>query len=307
MADFSISEAIGTGVGLVVRKPLAVLLWGVLPALVFIPLLVAFGGTILGVFVAVAHAGSDREAAAQAILPAIGGILLFALVTVIAAWVIGAMTTAAGFRAVLHPEQSAFGYLRFGSRELTLMLVSLVLGLVFFGVGIVVAIPMSIIQLSTMGSSTEVRTAVTILVQVARNLVTLWLYLRLCLALPMAFAEGRFRLFESWDLTRGHTLKLLGWAVLAFLILAAVEIVACAAGFGGLFGFAGGAIATLKGGDPSTLAPRIAAMLGAFVPVIVLWSVLAVIVAGVSNAIMRAPLAQIYRSLVGTDVAATFT
>jgi hypothetical protein len=152
MSDFSVGEAVSTGFGLITRRPFAVLLWGLLPVIIFLPLVVLFIGTIASMIAAATQAGTDQQAVVQAILPGIGGIVLFILIAAVVAWVVGAMTTAAAFRAVLHPEQSAFGYLRFGSHELLLMLVGLVMGLVFFGVSLACQIPTSIIQLSLMSA-----------------------------------------------------------------------------------------------------------------------------------------------------------
>jgi hypothetical protein len=56
------------------------------------------------------------------------------------------------------------------------------------------------------------------------GLVT-WVLLRFALAAPMTFEDGEFRLFESWALTRGHALQLLGMVLVIFLFLLLVELV----------------------------------------------------------------------------------
>src|SRR5579863_7056734 len=168
MADFSITEAVGVGTGLIARKPLTVLVWGVFPVVVLVPFLLLFAGTLIAVISEASRAGADQSAIAEAILPQIGGLFLFVLLAIVLAWVVGAMIGAAAYRAVLQPEQSSFAYLRFGSQELWLMAVSFVIGLVFFGVGLVLAIPQAIVNLAMFNAGTGARVAVLALFTLAR-------------------------------------------------------------------------------------------------------------------------------------------
>lgn len=306
MADFSISEALGVGTGLVTRKPLAVLAWGVLPVIIVVPLLLLFAGTLITVIVEAARAGADRSAIAAAMLPQIGALFLFILLAVVIAWVVTAMISAAAFRAVLHPEQSSFGYLRLGPQELWLMAVNFVIGLVFFGIGLALAIPQAIVNLAMLNSGAGERLTAVLLFTLAREVITIWIWLRLSMALPMTFAQRKFQLFKSWAITRGHTVQLLGFCVLAIIILSAINIVALCVGVGGTFALAGGAIAAARA-NPEVFFASPQAVLAAAGPAIGLWAVLLVIIGGVSNAIFRAPFAYIYRSLAGDDAAAAFS
>ncbi len=196
MADFSITEALGVGTGLIARKPLAVLAWGVLPVVVFVPLLLLFAGTLIGIVAAASRAGADQSAIAASIMPAIGGLFLFVLLAIVLAWVVSAMISGAAYRAVLHPEQSGFAYLRFGSQELWLMAVAFVMGLVFFGIGLALAIPQAIVNLAMLNSGVGARVAAVVLFTLVREAITIWIWLRLSMALPMTFAQSKFQLFE---------------------------------------------------------------------------------------------------------------
>ncbi len=65
-----------------------------------------------------------------------------------------------------------------------------------------------------------------VIVGVAAVWAIIWVGLRWSLALPLTFAEGRFRLFESWALTRGHALKLFGLSVVLAVIVGVIGMVA---------------------------------------------------------------------------------
>jgi hypothetical protein len=306
MADFSITEALGVGTGLIARKPLSVLVWGALPILVVAPVVLLFGGTVIGLIAEASRAGDDQSAIAAAIVPQIGALLLLILLLVVVAWVLNAMITAAAYRAVLHPEQSAFAYLRFGGQELWLMAVAFVIGLVFFGISVAFSIPQGIVNLAMFNSGLGARLGAIALFTLAREAVTVWIWLRLSMAQPMTFAAGKFQLFESWAVTRGHTVQLLGFAALALVILALLDIVVACLGVGGSFVLAGGAIAAARA-NPQAFFASPQAVLAAFGPALALWAVLLVIVGGVQTAILRAPFAHIWRRLAGEDAAATFS
>lgn len=306
MAEFSITEALGVGTGLIARKPLAVLAWGLAPVIVVVPLLLLFGGTLIAIIAAASRAGADQSAIAASILPEIGGLLLFLFLALMLLWVLGAVVTAAAYRAVLEPEQSAFGYLRFGSQELWLMAVNFVMGLVFFGVGLALAIPQGIVNISVMNSGMGAQLTAAAVFALIRYGITIWLWLRLSMALPMTFSLRKFQLFESWALTRGHTVQLLTFSVLAVLILVAIEIVAFCIGVGGGLALAGGAVAAART-NPQAFWANPRAVIAALGPALVLWSLLLVIMGAASTAIFRAPFAHIYRRLAGDDPAAAFT
>ncbi|HLI67500.1 MAG TPA: hypothetical protein VKU90_14150 [Caulobacteraceae bacterium] len=310
MADFSIGEAVAVGPGLIRRHPLAVLAWGILPLVVFLPLLLLFGGVLVAMIVQIVQlsrsAGEQPDPAAlRALFASMGGLLLFGLLVGLSSWVLRAVITAAAYRAVLQPEQSSFFYVRFGAAELWLMLVAFVQGLVLAGVGIVLSIPSSIIVLAASAGGDRGTAAVLNLALLAvREAVTLYVWLRLCLGTPMTFADRQFRLFESWGATRGHVLKLFMVGVLIVLIAGAIELVALALGIGGLV-LTPGAMAALQAG-PQAFAANPSALIGVFAPALIEWVVLAALTQGPVTAVMRAPLAHIYRSLQGTDVSSTF-
>jgi len=282
------------------------LAWGLFPVIVVLPLLLLFAGTLFTLIAAASRAGSDQSAIAAAVVPLIGGIFLFVLLAILLAWVVGAMITAAAYRAVLHPEQSSFAYLRFGAQELWLMAVAFVMGLVFFALGLVLAIPQSIVSVAMYNSGVGARVALVLIFALVRYVITIWLWLRLSMAFPMTFAERRFHLFESWALTRGHTVQLLLFGILAVLILFAIDIVACIVGGAAVFALAGGAIEAARA-NPQAFFANPQAAIAAFGPALAVVSLLLVVISGASTAIIRAPFAYIYRRLAGEDAAAAFT
>ena len=126
--------------------------------------------------------------------------------------------------------------------------------------------------------------------------VVVWLMLRFSMVTPMAFSERRFVLLDSWRLTRGHTLKILG--VLASLvgIILAIEIVFGIAAMVLLLPWitAGeGALMTMLS-DPDRLV-RVA------MPFVIVGCVVASLVAAALYAIIAAPYATIYARLTAPD------
>ena len=102
MSDFSIGGAIGAGAGMIFRKPLSVLLWGLLPLLLIAAALALFGGAVFAAFSAAIQSGAagaggagSEAAVGQAVMQAIGGVMAFVLVIWLGAWVLGAMLTGA--------------------------------------------------------------------------------------------------------------------------------------------------------------------------------------------------------------------
>ncbi len=55
--------------------------------------------------------------------------------------------------------------------------------------------------------------------------MSIWLGLRFCMVAPLIFNDRRFRLFESWTLTRGHVWNLFGVGLVMVLATAVVYLV----------------------------------------------------------------------------------
>jgi len=314
MASFSVTEAVGSGFGVIGRKPLAVLAWGVVMTLLMIVPMAAFFGLVGGQFAEIfemARQGGDAPdpQAVQKIMALQSGMLGYNLFNWVWGTLARALICAAIFRAVLMPEESRFAYLRLGSRELWLALLFLVetvlavIVVVITFVAAAVVIGIGYAASSQGGGQPSVAFGLTSFgVSLAIVALLVWIALRLSLAAPMTFADGEFRLFESWTLTKGQGWRLLGVAVLLILILLAVEvlflILLLAVGLGSLFGMVGHSGQTIQPEQIDAFFRQPPAVL-----IGILWPWLAgavavsIVVGSVLSTIIFAPWAAAYRGL----------
>ena len=229
MTDFSIGDALGSGFDLIGRRPFSVVGWGLVYVLLGLVLpfglmAAALGPDILDL-VAKAKAGLAPAAAPPTFFPAFQArMMMVEPVLMLVPPIVQAVLAGAVFRAVLEPRNRGLGYLRLGRREFWLAVVLLVSGilammlLMAFEIGGGVAG----LVLNAVFDAQHVEWPARIAVFAALGLVLLAIFLGICvrfsLALPMSFAEGHFRLFESWTLTRRRGWKLFGLAVLVGVI-----------------------------------------------------------------------------------------
>jgi hypothetical protein len=303
MADFSFGQAIGAGFKILGRRPLTVLIWAV--AYLVLVAAPSFG---LMAWVMPQMIASFRDAAQHAVhgvapVPADAVAMrsnLFALQPLLwlAQVAAHAILMAAVFRAVLTPDDSKWGYLRLGREELWLGLTNLVLTVMaaimiltlFIPLGIGLGVGMASAQHGQVPGPASL--PLLWLIAAVGVAAIAWVLVRLCLAPAMAFATRRFVLYESWQLTRGHALKIFGVILVLVVLVWLFELVTL--GFGGAFmarGLMGGAgwQAAMKG-SPSDILQHMAPMLTG---VVVLVSVIGMII----YTLIMAPLASIYQQL----------
>ncbi len=134
--------------------------------------------------------------------------------------------SAAVYRAVLRPDDKAGFFMRFGPDEWRQILLRLVMSLL--AVFVVVLVMLAVFLLLAIGWAASgmprdfSHSGAWILWFLIAGLVivaiAVVLAVRFSLASVMTFAEGRLRLFESWDLTRGSFWPLLGAYFLASIL-----------------------------------------------------------------------------------------
>jgi len=309
MARFLVTDAATVGVRLVAREPLAILTW----ALAILLFLVAPAGWLLSSlapslfdFARLAELqdqqpGADFETLMAPMMRLQGQMMGVNLIFWLGGTVAKAILAAAAFRAVLEPGNRGFGYLRLGAQEGWLALLMLVQGVLLYIVAIVAAIVLAIVVAIVfgIGASTErgvlLAGLATIAAVLAVGIPLIWAILRLSLAAPMTFAERNFRLFESWALTRGQSLRLLGMTLLLVLILIAIEMVC-----GGLL--VGGLAVTLGVQSAGTELEAVfqqppQVWLRTLWPVLAVVATLGSLIGAVMTAIVAAPWAEAYRQL----------
>jgi hypothetical protein len=301
MPQVSIGPAIGSGFGVLARRPAAVLAWaaalfvlGVLPqALVVgaaLPQMLAAYQEAARSALQGGHPSPDTFAAITARTAALQPISL------LASLVSRTVLLGAIYRAVLEPEDRRFFYLRFGAQELWLALAMIMLFVIFVvlivaaavSVGIVAAI-VAVAAKSAGGPGTVAALAI-VAVVLAGVAVTIWLLIRLSLALPMGFAERNFRFFESWSLTRGHAFQMFLAYFGVFLIVLLIELAVVAAVAMGVMGAALADWRSLLSARPEDIMRRIAP----WIPVVLVAGAFA---GAVLQTLIAAPGAEIYRQL----------
>ena len=132
---------------------------------------------------------------------------------------------AAAVRAVALGGEDRFGFLRFGTDELRLIGLSLLLFLIGFVAMIVLVIAMVLIALgiaAIFGAGSGASTGITILVAYVGMIVgSIWLQVRISLAGALTVLRGRVVVREAWRLTHGRFWTLFGvYFVIGFAFFA---------------------------------------------------------------------------------------
>ena len=295
MAQISIGAAVGAGFGLIARRPLAVLAWGVIPVLLqaatlalVAPLYISMLGNLA------AGGGATPPTFGPQILQFEGALQLFNLLQL----AMSAVIYCAVFRAVLFPERSSFAYMRVGAAELFLV-VLIIGGFVAFFIGLlVVMIPVGIligvVAAVTHGTGVALAALLPILMLVLMVGVLI-LSLRFVFVGPMMVEDGKFHLFESWTMTRGRVGSLFLLALCLLGVLLAAELVILIP----FVGIAVAAIAALGGIQPAValFQESPAAALARLWPFLAAYVVLLIPISGCATAILGAPWARAYKDL----------
>jgi hypothetical protein len=229
VASIAVTQAALAGFGVLRRKPWAPVVWSALYIVALAIFVVLLGGAFVTAIGKTATMGDKPDVGE--ILSLFGAIFGGYVLLILVFWVIGAVVNMAVVRAVLEPDAAAFAYLRLGAAELWLMAANFVLYILYVLASMAFAIPIGIVAAMTGLVWRDGAPLVSLSLQAVTWVVTIWLWLRFCLIPPMIFADRRFRLFESWKLTRGHVGSLFGVGVILVLASVAVYVVLVGAGF----------------------------------------------------------------------------
>ena len=307
MSEISVGAAVGAGFQLIAKRPLSVLLWGLLRVGFVAVVLALYAPVLLSIIAqmpAIEQAAAANQSPDAMMGPMMSQMMLLqglGFLVQIGGLFVTSMIYCAVVRAVVHPEQRLFGGVRLSGPEFYVVILSFAgsfalvfaLLIVLIPFIIVVAILASQHQFAAMGI--VIGLGVLVLV-----LGLILIALRFAFVVPMMVDDGKFHLFESWTLTKGRVGSLFLIGLCLLLVALAVEGV-----LGALFvGLVLGALTFAAGGlegipaffqahaqDPAALIPILA-------PSLILLVVLLIPVEGALMAIFIAPWARAYRDVV---------
>jgi len=307
MAEIEIGDALASGFGLIRREPIAVLLWGLL-YMAAAAVAIALFGPVYAAFLTTAISQSAAGATPD---PSVFMRQIFHMegVGLLASFglrIVGVVIYCAVFRAVLHPDQRRFGYMRIGMAELFVFILIFAAGMVI-GFGIVIPILVIGLIVAVLVAMKAVAAAVIVGVLGAVALIFALIYvaLRFSLVGPMIVDDGKFHLFESWNATKGRTVSLFTIGISLMMIFVVAEMVVGAVlvliGMGALGSAAGGLdhLQAFFHSPPQLILSKLA-------PALVVFAVVWTLLTGCAVAVFGAPWARAYRDIAGPDVPAQF-
>lgn len=295
MAAVPVGETAFEGFRVIRRKPLAVLVWG-LVLLAFFVLMMSWVVALFGSVWQSVEAAGDAEPPLGDVLALQMQIMMFQFGVWLMSILVRVVLTCAVYRAVLEPEDDRFAYMRLGKAELyvalvllclTIILTMLLIGGMLVGMGVAMA---------GWAASKPLGIGLGILIFAALIAVFAWIALRLSMSLPMTFAERRFRFFEAWELTRGHVGSLFLVLLVVVAVVLLIEIAAAGVVAAVLFAVAaGGAFSEASLKAFFERPPQ--EWLLALGPIALIGSVVLAVVLAALQAIATAPWAAAYRAL----------
>lgn len=301
MAQISVGAAIGAGFGLIRRRPLAVLAWGALPAILQAMAIALIAPVYIGMLGAIMRSGQTGAAPPDpsAIMPQMMVTSGLVQLINIAQLLVAAVVYCAVFRAVLRPESSSYASLRLGSPELFLAVMIFAGGLALIFAMVLLIVPVAIFigltAAATHGSAGGIVLALPLFI-VALIVMMAVFGLRFAFVGPMMVEDGKFHLFESWRLTKGRVGSLLLIALGLLGVGLVIEVLFVAL----FFGVGAAAIGMVAGGFrglPSLLQQSPTAQLSKLAPFLSIYIVAYIPLGGCMVAIFGAPWAKAYSDL----------
>lgn len=300
--SFSATDAAFEGFRLVRRNPVALVGWTLLYLVYTLATLFAAGGMMRSMAVWMdqveALEAGPPPSSPEALVPIMES---YMAAMSHMAWaiplslVIGAVLMAAIARAVLTPGTGGFGYMRLGMDEVRVFVVTLVIA-ILYAVATAIAFAAAFIIGGIAISAMEGwGVLVMVLAVLAAIAFMIWLGVRWSLAVPITVDQKKFAFFESFAVTKGRFWPLLGMAVIAFVMVIIVSLLAGIVTMpismmGGMSMFGS------MGEDPTEMFRNF----NPTNPWIIASSVVNAFVYALTVAVLYAPFSAAYRDIVGT-------
>jgi len=305
MMAFSATDAAFEGFRLVRRKPMVVVAWSLLYAVLSLTALFVMSRSIGALLdwsaqAEAMEAGGATPAEIGQLFQAFGGVLLNLAWLLPVALLVSAMLSAAVARGVLEPKAGGFGYLRLGKDEMRVLVVTLVLSVLMSALAMVVFAVVGVMKGFAAAAGEGWGWLIAVIVGLAGAAALIWLAVRLSLAVPITVAEKRMAIFDSFALTRGRFWPLLGMAIIAGVMVLIVGFLSSIVTMplslmSGLEGWTFGAH-----DNPEAMR----AALDVSNPWVIASALVEAIVNALTVAVLYAPFAAAYRDLKGLQPAA---
>lgn len=310
MAELSISDTAFAGFRVVQRKPATLFYWFAFSLLAFIGIMMIVAAFMGSAVIEMVRAGAALEQNPAAIIGLIGRVFLGVLLLIPLALIFSAMRSAAANRAVLWPEDSALGYLRFGADEFRLVVVLFVIGffnlvaqfaasLIFGAFGLVLGV-------STMNSGDPSGLiAFRLLSSIPTYALIIFLGVKFSLAPALTLDGKAIDIFGSWSLTKGHFWRIFLTYLIDYLMVIGVVIVAGIIVFSAVL-VSGLNLASMADKLESNPAALIGALTSTLAPLFAVVCLVGGLVSALTTMIMFCPAAAIYSALTNRSQAEVF-
>ena len=231
--SFSATDAAFEGFRLVRRNPVALVGWTLLYLVYTLATLFAAGGMMRSMAAWVeqveALEAGPPPSSPEALVPIMQS---YMAAMSHMAWaiplslVIGAVLMAAIARAVLTPGTGGLGYMRLGMDEVRVFVVTLVIAILYAAataLALAAAFIIGGIAISVMEGWGALVMVLAVLAAIA---FMIWLGVRWSLAVPITVDQKKFAFFDSFAVTKGRFWPLFGMAVIAFVMVIIVSLLA---------------------------------------------------------------------------------
>jgi hypothetical protein len=303
MSEISVGSAVGAGFQLIARRPVSVLIWGLVRVGFVVGVLALYAPVFMGMFAEIASKAQTGDKPSPAdVSQMMSHMFLIQGVGYLAQFVglfVSSITLCAITRSIVHPERKAFASLRLGAPELFVVILSFAAGFVFVFAMMIFCIPFVILGIFLGMQHLWIPLAIMIGVAILILVLGLiYIAARFAFVVPMMVDDGRFHLFDAWSLTKGKvgSIVLIGLCLVLIAMVLGLVIDGIFIGLGAAaLGVAAGGFNNLQTFFTQTPPQQIIMSLA---PSLVLLGLLLIPIQGAALAIFVAPWARAYRDVV---------